>query len=175
MASRREFLAGSAAAGLGLGLGGFSVAGCTGTEGGSGGGDAESGLGAGVPRAENPLKILILGGTAFLGPAQVEYALARGHSISLFNRGRTNPDLFPGVEKLVGDRAVPDYSALEGREWDAVIDNSANVASWVMDAAQLLKDRVGRYLFVSSISAHTDNSIIGQDENGPVFSEEDYD
>ena len=126
-------------------------------------------------RAVKPLRILILGGTAFLGPAQVEYALARGHSVTLFNRGQTNPELFPGVERLVGDRATPDYSALEGREWDAVIDNSANVAQWVMDAAPLLKDSVGRYLFVSSISAHKDNSIIGQDENGPVFSQEEFD
>jgi 2'-hydroxyisoflavone reductase len=129
----------------------------------------------GGARAEKSLRILILGGTAFLGPAQVEYALARGHSVTLFNRGRTNPDLFPGVERLVGDRATPDYSALEGREWDAVIDNSANVAQWVMDAAPLLKDTVGRYLFVSSISAHKDNSIIGQDETGPVFSQEEFD
>jgi 2'-hydroxyisoflavone reductase len=128
-----------------------------------------------VPRAEKPLRILILGGTAFLGPAEVEYALARGHTVTLFNRGRTNPHLFPEVEKLQGDRAVPDYSALDGREWDAVIDNSANVASWVQDATTVLKDRVGRYLFVSSISAHTDNSIIGQTEDGPVFTREDYD
>jgi 2'-hydroxyisoflavone reductase len=75
---------------------------------------------------------------------------------------------------LVGDRAEPDYSALEGREWDAVIDNSANVATWLDDATALLKDRVGRYLFVSSISAHSDNSIIGMKDDGPVFSEEDY-
>lgn len=171
MASRREFLSGSAVAGLGLGLGGFSTIGCTGGEVRS----PEASGQPGIPLAERPLKILILGGTAFLGPAQVEYALARGHTVTLFNRGRTNPDLFPGVEKLVGDRAEPDYSALEGREWDAVLDNSANVASWVMDSAPLLQERAGRYLFVSSISAHTDNSILGQDEDGPVFSQEDYD
>ena len=127
-----------------------------------------------MARAEKPLRLLFLGGTAFLGPAQVEYALARGHTVTLFNRGRTNPHLFPEVEKLVGDRAAPDYSALDGREWDAVIDNSANVASWLDDSTQALKDRAGRYLFVSSISAHSDNSIVGQTEDGPVFSEEDY-
>ena len=178
MASRREFLSGSAAAGLALGLGGFSTAGCTGPGGESPGDEAQQdgpGTQPQIPRAERPLRILILGGTAFLGPAQVEFALARGHTVTLFNRGRTNPDLFPGVEKLVGDRDEPDYSALEGRDWDAVIDNSANVASWVMDSARLLEPSVGRYLFVSSISAHTDNSIIGQDENGPVFTQEDYD
>ncbi|MGD2121131.1 MAG: epimerase [Gemmatimonadota bacterium] len=177
MASRREFLAGSATAGLGLGLGGFSVLGCGGGNGEAAGGGAEgheSGGEGAIARAERSLRILILGGTAFLGPAQVEHALARGHTITLFNRGRTNPHLFPDVEKLVGDRATPDYSALEGREWDAVIDNSANVASWLDDSTQILKEQAGRYLFVSSISAHSDNSVIGQTEDGPVFSEEDY-
>jgi len=178
MTSRREFLAGSTAAGLGLSLGGFSATGCTAPgDGGTGGEDQGAALSSQpeILRAERPLRILILGGTAFLGPAQVDYALARGHTVTLFNRGRTNPELFPGVEKLVGDREEPDYVALEGREWDAVIDNSANVASWVMDAAPLLQERVGRYLFVSSISAHKDNSIIGQGEDGPVFTQEDYD
>jgi 2'-hydroxyisoflavone reductase len=175
MTSRREFLAGSAAAGLGLGFAGIAGGGCTdsrGTDGTRGDGAvAESG----VARADRSLRILILGGTAFLGPAQVDYALSRGHTVTLFNRGQTNPHLFPGVEKLVGDRTVPDYSALEGRQWDAVIDNSANVASWVADATAALRDVAGRYLFVSSISAHKDNSILGQDENGPVFTEEEYD
>jgi 2'-hydroxyisoflavone reductase len=129
----------------------------------------------GISRTQQPLRILILGGTSFLGPAEVEYALARGHTLTLFNRGQTNPHLFPEVEKLVGDRATPDYSALEGREWDAVIDNSANLAKWVQDSVEVLKDTAGRYLFVSSISAHKDNSIIGQTEDGPVFTREDYD
>ncbi len=173
MTSRRDFLAGAAAAGVGLGLGGVPVAGSEKLQ-------DPTLLGAnghpqGVPRASRPLRILILGGTAFLGPAEVEYALARGHEITLFNRGRTNPGLFPNVEKLVGDRAVPDYSALEGREWDAVIDNSANVASWVEDSTRILADKAAQYLFVSSISAHKDNSILGQTEDGPVFSKEDYD
>jgi len=176
MTSRRDFLAGTAAAGVGLGLGGLPA--------GAGGGSGQAGRGLDthlpgtlqeVPRAEKPLRILVLGGTTFLGPAEVKYALARGHTVTLFNRGRTNPQLFPDLEKLQGDRAVPDYSALEGREWDAVIDNSANVASWVRDAAGVLNDRVGRYLFVSSISAHKDNSIIGQTEEGPVFTREEYD
>jgi 2'-hydroxyisoflavone reductase len=176
MTSRRDFLAGTAAAGVGLGLGGLPA--------GAGGASGRARRGSNthlpgtlqeVPRAEKPLRILVLGGTAFLGPAEVEYALARGHTLTLFNRGRTNPHLFPDVEKLQGDRAVPDYSALEGREWDAVLDNSANVASWVRDATAVLKDRVGRYLFVSSISAHKDNSIIGQTEEGPVFTREEYD
>lgn len=177
MATRRQFLAGTAAAGLGLGLGGVPHPG----EGGEGnwipggadgpGGDPGS---QEVTRAARSLRILILGGTGFLGPAQVEYALARGHTLTLFNRGRTAPGLFPGVETLAGDRATPDYAALAGRTWDAVIDNSANVATWVMDSVQILKDAAGRYLYVSSISAHSDNSILGQDENGAVFSEADY-
>ena len=176
MTSRRDFLAGTAAAGLGVGLGG-TLSGCEAgpkSDGASGTKDLPAGSQE-IPRAEQPLRILILGGTAFLGPAEVDYALARGHSVTLFNRGQTNPHLYPDVEKLVGDRATPDYSALEGREWDAVIDNSANVASWVQDASAVLKDTASRYLFVSSISAHKDNSIVGQTEDGPVFSREEYD
>jgi 2'-hydroxyisoflavone reductase len=174
MTSRREFLAASAAAGVGMGLGGVPA-----------GASSETGRGASrptrpgqerqeVPRAERPLRLLFLGGTGFLGPAEVEYALARGHTVTLFNRGRTNADLFPDVEKLVGDRAAPDYSALEGREWDAVLDTSASLATWVDDATRVLGDSVGRYLFVSSISAHTDNSVVGQTEDAPVFSHEQY-
>ncbi len=126
------------------------------------------------PPAPRALRILFLGGTGFLGPPQVEYAIARGHSVTLFNRGRTGPDLFPGVETLFGDRATPDYDALEGREWDAVIDNSASIATWVRDSTSLLKDRVGRYLYVSSLSAHSDNSFVGMKEDGPVFTHADY-
>jgi 2'-hydroxyisoflavone reductase len=177
MATRRQFVAGAAAAGLGLGLGGVPASGQPGK-----GTEGSSGVGSTwrrpelqeVPRAARSLRILILGGTGFLGPAQVEYALARGHTLTLFNRGRTAPDLFPGVETLLGDRAEGDYASLGGRTWDAVIDNSANVAPWVMDSVEILEAAAGRYLFVSSISAHSDNSVIGQDENGPVFSEAEY-
>ena len=173
MASRREFLAGSAAAGVGIGLGAVPALGASVGDGEGRGLSAPIPLQE-VPRSPNPMRILILGGTAFLGPGEVDYALARGHTITLFNRGRTNPELYPNVEKLVGDRAEPDYSALEGREWDAVIDNSANVAPWVEDSTRVLENSVGRYLFVSSISAHSDNSVIGMKEDGPVFSEESY-
>lgn len=164
MSNRRDFLKGTAAAGLGLSLGGLSVIGCS--------GDTEEVADWGPQR---PLRLLILGGTSFLGPAEVEYAVSRGHTVTLFNRGQTNPELFPDVEKLVGDRSVPDYESLVGREWDAVIDNSANVASWVRDAADVLKDSVGRYLFVSSISAYSDFSASEMVEDGPVFTQEDYD
>jgi 2'-hydroxyisoflavone reductase len=170
MANRREFLAASAAAGLGLGLGGRP-----GVASGVGRALPDSGARARpVPRAPRALRILMLGGTGFLGPAEVEYALARGHTVTLFNRGRTNPQLFPETEKLVGDRATGDLAALQGRTWDAVLDTSASIATWVRDSAAALKDSVGRYLFVSSISAHTDNGTPGQTEDAPVFSHADY-
>jgi len=175
MANRRQFLATTAAAGVGLGLGGRPAA----ADGGGAGisGPAASGTQGGlqaIPPAPRSLSILMLGGTGFLGPAEVEYAMARGHKVTLFNRGRTNPRLFPQAERLVGDRATGDLAALQGRRWDAVMDTSANTATWVRDSAAALKDSVGRYLFVSSISAHTDNSIIGQTEDGAVFSHADY-
>lgn len=180
MTSRRKFLAASAAAGVGLGLGGARTAEAVGRS--SAGKPARDGstaagvqgLSQQVERAAKPLRLLFLGGTGFLGPAEVEHALARGHSVTLFNRGRTNTHLFPDAEKLVGDRAADDYTALQGRQWDAVIDTSANIATWVKGAAAALEGSVGRYLFVSSISAHTLNSILGQTEDGPVFSREDY-
>jgi 2'-hydroxyisoflavone reductase len=120
-----------------------------------------------VPRAAAPLRILILGGTGFLGPQQVEYALARGHTVTLFNRGRTNPELFPNVEKLQGDRN-DDLEALKGRTWDAVLDNSASIPRWVRQSAQLLKDAAGQYLFVSSISVYADFSQPGMTETAAV-------
>ncbi len=144
--TRRDFLQTSSCAAASLA---FTVTGCTAS-----------------PR---PLKILILGGTSFIGPPQVEYALARGHEITLFNRGHTNPQLFPEVEKLVGDRR-DDLSALEGREWDAVIDNSATYPSWVHRSAALLRDSVGVYLFTSTRSTISDLSRIGMTAlDAPVY------
>ncbi len=168
MPTRREFLAASAAVGAGAVL-----AGCEPPDG-VRAGPAGSPSALPVSRASRSLDLLFLGGTGFLGPHQVEYALERGHRVTLFNRGRTNARLFPTVEKLVGDRAATDYSALEGRRWDAVIDNSANVASWVADSAAALRDTTDRYLFVSSLSAHSDNSIVGMAEDGPVFTRQQY-
>jgi 2'-hydroxyisoflavone reductase len=103
------------------------------------------------------MKLLLLGGTKFLGRATVEAALARGHEVTLFTRGETNPDLFPEVEKLRGDRAA-DLSPLAGRTWDAVVDTSAYFPDVVRASAEALRDSVGRYLFVSSISAYADFS-----------------
>lgn len=101
-----------------------------------------------------PMSILVLGGTGFIGPHMVEYAVGRGHEVTLFNRGRTNTHLFPDLEKLVGDRDG-DLAALEGRNWDAVLDNTGYVPRMVRDSAELLADS-GRYVFVSSISAYKD-------------------
>ena len=171
MTTRRTFLATTAAAGLGLGFGARPASAAGADPVAMGGPWAWRDA---LEESPHPLRLLFLGGTGFLGPAEVEYALARGHEVTLFNRGRTNTHLFPGVERLVGDRAAPDYSALEGREWDAVLDTSANVATWVRDACEALHGSVGRYLFVSSLSAHSDNSVLGQTEEGPVFTRADY-
>ena len=119
-----------------------------------------------------PKKILILGGTSFIGPRQVEYALSRGHTITLFNRGRTNPQLFPTVEKLIGDRATGNLAALKGRTWDAVIDNSATDPRWVHDSAQALKGSAGQYLFISTRSVYFDTSRVPMTSDAPVFTRE---
>ena len=104
-----------------------------------------------------PLRILILGGTGFLGPHQVHEALERGHRVTIFTRGRTQPTVhvrdFDRVEHLIGDRA-DDLTALEGREWDVVLDNSTSRWEWARDSAGLLKDAAGVYLFVSSTGVY---------------------
>ena len=100
-----------------------------------------------------PLRILFLGGTGFIGPHMVRYAMYRGHDITLFNRGRTAPELFPGVETLIGDRDGQ-LASLRGGTWDAVIDNSGYVPRHVRDSAELLSDSVGRYLFTSTGSVY---------------------
>lgn len=103
------------------------------------------------------MRLLCLGGTRFVGRAVVEEALARGHQVTLFNRGRTNPDLFVETERLRGDRAN-DLSALDGREWDAVLDLAAYHPREVDLSTQALRGRVGRYLFVSTVSVYADQS-----------------
>ena len=103
------------------------------------------------------VKLLVLGGTKFLGRATVDAALARGHEVTLFNRGETNPELFPDTEKLRGDR-TQDLSALDGREWDAVVDPSGYVPAVVRASAEKLSGQAGYYLFVSSLSAYADRS-----------------
>ena len=111
------------------------------------------------------MRLLVLGGTKFLGRAIVEEALARGHELALFNRGTTNADLFPEVEQLHGDR-TGDLSALEGRTWDAVLDPSGYVPAVVRSSAELLRDS-GRYVFISSVSVYADFTQ-AWDESGPL-------
>ncbi len=121
------------------------------------------------------MKLLILGGTQFVGRTLTEIALSRGHEVTLFNRGNTNADLFPEVEKLQGDRAS-DLSELEGRSWDAVIDTCGYVPRVVKMSAEMLADKVQHYTFISSISVYaseqatTANSI---DEDFPLAELED--
>ena len=99
------------------------------------------------------MRLLVLGGTKFLGRAAVETALARGHEVTLFNRGETNPELFPEAEKLRGDR-TEGLGVLKGREWDAVLDPSGYIPSVVRASAEALADSTGHYLFVSSVSVY---------------------
>jgi 2'-hydroxyisoflavone reductase len=104
-------------------------------------------------RAEPKLRILILGGTQFIGVHMTQLALKRGYSVTLFNRGKTNPGLFPQAERLRGDRDGQ-LDALKGRSWDAVIDDSGYVPRHVRLSAELLAPHVQRYVYISSISAY---------------------
>lgn len=104
-------------------------------------------------RAARPMRILILGGTRFIGLHMTALALARGHSVTFFNRGRTNKDRFPEVPRITGDRNG-DLGGLAGRSFDAVIDNSGYVPRQVRLAAQMLRSSVPHYLFVSSLSVY---------------------
>ena len=170
--NRRDFLKTTVTAGgaFAAGISPVAIAGCS-VEGAPGSGDGPEG-GATQGQAARQLRILILGGTSFIGPHQVEYALSRGHEITLFNRGRTNAHLFPEVEKLVGDRE-DDLSALEGRSWDVVVDNSAtNAPPWVERSANLLKDTCERYVFVSTRSVYADTSRIPMNIDAPVWTYE---
>jgi 2'-hydroxyisoflavone reductase len=126
-----------------------------------------------VPRAARPLDLLILGGTGLTGPHQVRYALARGHRVTIFNRGRKQPEWLGQVEQLLGDRDTSDYASIEaevakGRRWDAVIDNPSSVPVWIRDAAKVLKGHVGGYTMISSVSAYAENATPGQDETAAL-------
>lgn len=118
-------------------------------------------------RAATPLKVLVIGGTGFLGPHTVRRLQERGHVVTLFNRGRTNPGLFPDIEKLRGDRKT-DLKALEGRKWDAVLDPSAYIPADVTRSATLLAPSVGHYLIISSISVYKAIDTPGMDESAPL-------
>lgn len=122
-----------------------------------------------LPEKIAPKKILVLGGTGFLGPPIVERALQRSHTVTLFNRGKSNADLFPNVEKIRGDRERGELGGLTNdRRWDVVIDVWANDPAVVVPMANLLAKRTGYYHFVSSISAYADYSKTGMDETAPT-------
>jgi 2'-hydroxyisoflavone reductase len=124
------------------------------------------------PAAAKPLSILFLGGTGFLGPHQVEYALKRGHKLTLFNRGKTHPGLFPDVDRIVGDRDGK-LDGLKGRKWDVVIDNSGYVPRHVRESAEILKENVKTYVFISTISVYKETRRVNMDETAPVGTLED--
>ncbi len=122
------------------------------------------------------MKLLFLGGTGFVGPHQVAYARARGHEVTVFNRGRTNPAGFEGVEMLQGDRNAPNgYAALRGRRWDAVIDNPAQLPRWVREAGAALREATDCYVFTSTLSVFRTREAIGITEDGPLHDPGDPD
>lgn len=118
-------------------------------------------------RAQSSMRILVLGGTGFIGPHVVRRAVERGHTVTLFNRGRSNTHLFPNVEKLRGDRNGQ-LDSLRGRTWDVVIDNTGYVPQHVRDSAELLRDSVGHYFFTSTVDAYRDYHVAGIDETYPL-------
>ena len=103
------------------------------------------------------MRILMLGGTGFTGPYQVRYALERGHTVTLFNRGRKPDGLPEQVEHLIGDRNTGDLKALEGREWDVCIDIPTALPVWVRDVGHVLQGKVQQYVFISTLSAYSEN------------------
>ncbi len=159
---RRDFLKGACVVGGGLALG---------TQPGSA--KTVSGLSTSSPAPQAPeadtysgapKRLLILGGTGFIGPHMVKYAVERGHEVTIFTRGRSEADI-PDVERLIGDR-TGDLTALEGRSWDVILDNNARDYRWVELSTDLLKDSADQYLFVSSISAF---SVAAMDLEGVSY------
>jgi 2'-hydroxyisoflavone reductase len=151
MTTRRQFLK------TGLAVGGAVLAGCSRPA-------AETMSAAAQPPARAKMNLLILGGTGFIGPHLVRHAIAQGHRVTIFTRGRRSPELPADVERLIGDRNGQ-LSALEGRKWDAVIDDSATNPEWVRMSTELLKDSVGQYLFTSSTGVYYPYLTRGVDES----------
>src|SRR5437867_1989976 len=140
MTTRRDFLkAGTVLGGALLGRGATAFA------------DAAARLS--VEPAWAPIDLLVLGGTGFIGPHLVRHAVKRGHRVTIFTRGRRQADLPNEVVRLVGDRNGQ-LGALDGKRWDAVVDDSATNPDWVHQSAQLLKNATGRYLFTSSTGVY---------------------
>lgn len=117
--------------------------------------------------ANKPQRVLMLGGTGFIGPHTIEALRAHGHTITLFNNDKKSKEKFPALESLFGDRDGK-IEALQGRDWDVVIDNSGYVTRHVKLTADALKDHVQHYVFISSISAYADLSKPGIDEDYPL-------
>jgi 2'-hydroxyisoflavone reductase len=115
-------------------------------------------------RGHEALSLLVLGGTGFIGPHMVREALRRGHSVTLFNRGRTNSELFPDLETIKGDRDGG-LQGLKGRDWDAVVDNSGYVPRHVKDSARLLAGHTQRYLYVSTVSVYADFDVRNSEDS----------
>lgn len=151
MPSRRDFLKSSALATGALLAGGSSAL----------------ALASNAGRARKPLDLLILGGTGFLGPHLVHYAVARGHRVTIFTRGRRQADLPESVIRLQGDRNGQ-LEALVGKKWDGVIDDSATNPDWVRQSAELLAPNVGRYLYTSSTGVYYPYLKRGADETTPI-------
>ena len=152
---RRQAMIAMGAAALGAGTGGRA-----------GAADAARATSPAPGEAQRPLRLLVLGGTRFIGLHMTEYARQRGHTLTFFNRGKTNAERFPEIERIRGDRNG-DIGGLAGRQWDAVIDNSAYVPRQVQATAALLEPNVSRYVFVSSISVYPDFAA-PRDEDSPV-------
>lgn len=153
--SRREFLKHAALSGGALAVGAGSLG--TITQEAAKPTPDDAALREAERRSGGSLRILILGGTSFLGPHTISYALSRGHSITTFTRGRTEPTiyrhLFQHVEQLIGDREN-NLDALKGREWDVVLDNSGRNPDWTQDSARLLKEHAGLYVYTSSTGVY---------------------
>jgi 2'-hydroxyisoflavone reductase len=115
------------------------------------------------------MRILIIGGAVFLGRTIAEIALKQGHSLTLFNRGKSNPELFPQAERLIGDRSI-DLSPLEGRQWDAVIDTCGYLPGDARRSAQALASAVDHYTFISTAQVYADLSKPAADEEAALAS-----
>ncbi|MAD98542.1 MAG: hypothetical protein CMB99_14560 [Flavobacteriaceae bacterium] len=152
--SRRKFIKNSIVASFGLPILGSSLFACS------------------TNSDVKPLDILILGGTSFLGPHQIKFALSRGHKVSIFTRGKTkstiHKEVFDQVEHLIGDRE-DNLSALENRNWDVVIDNSGRKVEWTQKTAELLKNRCGMYLYISSTGVYFPYKKENLDETDSVL------
>ena len=130
-----------------------------------------------VPSAPRSLRVLVLGGTGFIGPHQVRYAVARGHQVTTFNRGISSAELPDGVEQITGDRNLSELESLRGRSWDVVLDNPTTLPFWVRDVGEILHDNTDQYLFISTLSVydtagqseiHEDSPRLGYRDGDPL-------